>query len=242
MRAEFVFGDAEGRWWPGLPSATAVSPTLCWSRGAGVVTALEICLDSYFGERASVPVLHPLSKVVAAASLLFEAAHEILVRFEGQQLVAHWRHDLVPVERYAKGALLSHMALAEMKAVQGSATAGRPLTICDGKRYRRVRPPHWFAGVPTRSSSHGDGCGVVFPDSCRRASKIYCDRCSADDSNRQRTMEAEARAYAAGRRKVLVDETPVWEGRCACCGGYFTNARPDTARCEECRRGGRRRR
>jgi hypothetical protein len=182
-----------------------------------------------------------MNAVVEAANLLFEAAHEILARFEGQELVAHWRHDLVAVERYAKGALLAHMTVVEMKDVQAIASGGAPLTVCDGKRYRQLRQPIGLSGVPTRSSSHGDGCGVVFPESRRRASKIYCDRCSADDSNRQRAMEAEARALAAGRRKVLVNDRTVWEGKCACCPADFRSVRPDTTRCEACRRNGRRR-
>jgi hypothetical protein len=247
MRTELVFGGSAGPWWPTRPSAATLCPTFCWLADSNLESSLETCINVYchhlngeFGKHAS-------SDVEKAATDLFRAVDEVLTDFDGNELVAHWRHDIPRIQQYAKKALLAYMTVQEMKQIQSRSSAGTPLAVCTGKLTRETR----FAEIdPDRPDvralmtySRGDGCGVVHPDSLRAETKLYCNVCRPRDSNRQRAIEAEERARYAGREVVLdAERRRVWQGLCVCCDSEFTNPRPDAKRCDECRKRGRKNR
>jgi hypothetical protein len=56
-----------------------------------------------------------------------------------------------------------------------------------------------------------------------------------------RTERVHAAARPSSNRPLLREGRP-WKGICSYCGEPFINPRPDTRRCEDCRRHGRRRR
>jgi hypothetical protein len=245
VRTEFVLGGPIGPWWPTPPAAATLCPTFCWLADLELEGALDVCVAVHAISSRGEFAPYERADVERAASEVLRAVHEILVPFEGTQLIEHWRRDVPRAQTYAKKALLAYMTVREMKQLQIELSDGKPLAVCVGKRDRESR----FAKIdPDRpdiriavTRSHGDGCGVVHPDSMRAEARIYCDPCKNAEANRQRAHEAAVRAREAGGGPVFDSAgRRVWKGTCPCCNREFTNARPDAERCEECRQLGRR--
>jgi hypothetical protein len=213
-------------------------PTWCWLGDSEVVDALQTCLDTHACELVSGGSSTPLDELKRAATIVFEANHEVLAPHAGLELASPWRHDIVRAERYAKEALCARMTVREMKRLQISASHDLALTVCDGKRRYEVGFPNQDGTVARirMDRSHGDGCGIVHPDSRINPYKIYCDKCSAVASNRRRKADAQLRAHASGRHEVGERGARLWVGTCKCCGSEFSNSRPDAGRCDECRK------
>jgi len=215
-------------------------PTLC-VRQPALVPALEVVMDAAYREQllAQSPS-HSAAEVETATLHAFGELQALFREQEGEQLEGTWRRELWDAQAQAVFALPGQRGLA--KRLQLQASAGRPLTVCFG---RRSRPVPLDAPFDKRVFPYGDGCGLVYPDSTglqRPSFRYYCERCQRRKTELKRRAVAQAVATREGLHSVLVfDETGAavsgWSGNCRSCGDEFVTTSIRVRRCERCRRG-----
>jgi hypothetical protein len=174
-------------------------------------------------------------------------------RRRGQHLDVERAHALWRQQWEIAWQTAGQLSWPEAKELQLEAADGRPLTVCFGHFWQPLTPApalDYFNNVRWSGDgllhSHGDGCGLVYPDSVstlgRSPFRIYCPACSAKASERRQKAQSGSVAIAAGREQVVVgfdNGEPVlgWSGECGSCRETFVAKRPDVRRCERCRRG-----
>jgi hypothetical protein len=215
-----------------FPRLTSIRPD--------VVTPLAQVVEAALRElRSALPVLRP-EELVEAASSVFVEIQAALADREGEHLEGPWRRELWDAQWQPVLALAGQRGLA--KRLQLQAAAGKPLTVCFGRRARTLPLPlpHQKQVYP-----HGDGCGLVHPDSVgrRRPSfRYYCPTCGQQETGRQRKAHSQAVARWQGREPVLTfDERgqpiPAWLGACSACTDDFVTTDLRVRRCHRCRAG-----
>jgi hypothetical protein len=191
----------------------------------------------------------PLEQVFGAATAVFQAVHEALAaKGEGTVLPRDARRHAWERLEQARRAVEEVASRAWAKHLQRRATGGHPLTICFGRRVRRVPELAQF-GRPDSSwaedivyKSWGDGCGAIFTDSADVFAR-YCTRCRSrpggyfgDKVIRERVAADEGRIrvhrYDQEGNRVLA-----WRVTCTACGERFETLEPRVRRCDPCRRG-----
>jgi hypothetical protein len=120
---------------------------------------------------------------------------------------------------------------AEAKRLQIEATGGRPLTVCFGRRMRRVHEMKQFVDTDVAHTPFGDGCGAIFVDSVSRFSR-YCPACRKKPGGRLHA-EVLARCIAASEGRFLLHGG--WRLACSGCGERFSAPTPQRRRCNNCR-------
>jgi len=140
-----------------------------------------------------------------------------------------------------------NVSTVEAKRLQLDATSGHPLTVCFGRRVRRIprRISESGPGETLALLAYGDGCGVVFVDSERRFAR-YCPKCREKPGRRFRDELVRRRAAAdEGRIRVRQSwliaaskpesEIAGWKLSCTGCGERFFAPTPQRRRCDRCR-------
>jgi hypothetical protein len=123
------------------------------------------------------------------------------------------------------------VSTVEAKLLQIQASEGRPLTLCFGRRMRRILEMKQFVGTDVAHTSFGDGCGTIFADSTTRFSR-YCPDCRKKPGGRLRG-EILARCIAACEGRFLLHGG--WRLTCRGCGERFFAPTPQRRRCDRCR-------
>jgi hypothetical protein len=170
--------------------------------------------------------------ICTAAYERFHAIHKALIDIgEGEILPRKERRQAREALEQARAAVSS----LEAKLLQIEAAGGRPLTVCFGRRIRRIEEMMQFVGTDIAHTPFGDGCGVVFPDSVSASRPIfrrYCSRCREKPGGRIRS-EILARSIAASEGRIAV--AGGWRLSCHGCGERFFTQTPQRRRCEHCR-------
>jgi hypothetical protein len=209
----------------------------------------DVLLDDFFGK----PVRHPPEKVHAAVGEVFAFIQRELAligkgeRLEGKLKEALW----VAQSDAAKAFRLSVGTAGEAKRLQAAAAGGTPLTVCVGRRLRRL--PQDIGDqldplgeveeyrIPTLTwIRNGDGCGIVMPDEDRSRFRWYCNRC------RKRTSELkdkairnviagwEVRRFRIVGRDQLGNRVDGWKVRCDKCQQWFFARVLQARTCPQC--------
>jgi hypothetical protein len=214
-------------------------PRLSAARPA-IVEPLAIVIEAAYREQllALSPTIDA-SALELAAALVYAELQVLLAELERQRLEGSWRRELWDAQGQPLLALPGQRSRA--KRLQISAGAGRPLTVCFGKRARTVLTPD---GLETRIYAAGDGCGLVHPDSTglrRPGFRAYCHRCRQRETARQDAAQFELIARWQGRERVLASfpdhdsPSPAWHGHCTSCGQPYVADSARITRCEDCR-------
>jgi hypothetical protein len=185
------------------------------------------------------PRLEPARLQQAAASV-FAELQALLAGLVGERLEGSWRRELWDAHSQPLLALSWQRGLA--KRLQLQAAAGRPLTVCFGKRARSLPLP---APHQAQVYAFGDGCGLVHPDATglRRPSfRYYCHDCRRRESSRQAAAVSDGVARWQGRERVLAydangEPVPAWYGQCSRCPNHFTSLQAQVRRCPRCQAG-----
>ena len=162
----------------------------------------------------------------------FRAIHLALVAIgEGGVLSKRERRQFWEAFEQARGSV----SRLEGKRLQIEVAEGRPLTVCFGRRVRRIEEMIQFVGTDIAHTPLGDGCGVVFPDSVSASRPIfrrYCSRCRQKPGRRIRS-EILARCIAACEGRIPV--VGGWRLSCHGCGERLFTQTPQRRRCDRCR-------
>jgi len=159
---------------------------------------------------------HPARVVVAAAMRVERAAQEAFWRFGGVESFVRLRDARIlwDAQYQAHEAVVARLSRRQAKEIQREAAGDRdPLTVCVGKRLRRL-PQRVLAKHAPDLLEHykenivplgaGDGCGVIFVDTlAERTPKMYCERCrkqAGNTMNAGKAKNARARLRKARRR------------------------------------------
>jgi hypothetical protein len=174
----------------------------------------------------------------------FRKVQEELRPLEGQRLTGPRRSELWRRQWRLALEASDELGWPETKELQLEASEGRPLTVCYGHFFRAI--PHARRGSTELSYRHGDGCGLVFPDSTSTRGKhpfvYYCLECRRRATDRHRKGRSRLLAFEAGLEEVVVgyaedgSELVAWCGECSKCGETFISSRIDARRCDRCRR------
>jgi hypothetical protein len=130
----------------------------------------------------------------------------------------------------------------EAKRLQIEVSEGRPLTLCFGRRVRRIAEMKQVVDTEGQCvdtdiahTPAGDGCGVVFADSVslqRPVFSRYCPNCRRKPGGRLRNQIL-ARCVAACSGRVAVPGG--WRLTCSGCRERFFATTPQRRRCDQCR-------
>jgi hypothetical protein len=120
---------------------------------------------------------------------------------------------------------------AEAKRLQIEASDGRPLTVCFGRRMRRIPELKQFVDTDVAHTPFGDGRGAIFTDSLNRFSR-YCPDCRKKPGGRLRA-EILSRCIAACEGRFFTHGG--WRLTCRGCGERFVATVPQQRRCDRCR-------
>jgi hypothetical protein len=139
----------------------------------------------------------------------------------------HARRDVWLALESARDPFLMSVA----KRLQVEATGGRPLTVCFGRRVRRIPGMKQFVGTDLAHTPYGDGCGVVFADSTKRFCS-YCPDCRRKPGGRLAAdvLRRTVGLVAKGRFPVVGG----WRVTCSGCGVTFSTTTPQRSRCDSC--------
>jgi hypothetical protein len=170
---------------------------------------------------------------------LFRAAQAELEPLKGTRVLGAERNRLWQAQWAI--ACSDSMTTSEAKALQLDASSA-PLTVCFGHLWTptvRVPGPVGESMAAGTFHRHGDGCGLVYPDSTSTRGqspfRIYCPDCSSTATRRGQSAQARAVAFASGREQIVHGDGVAWFGHCSSCGEPFVNGRPDATRCDRCR-------
>ncbi len=158
------------------------------------------------------------TNVVLAAALRVErAVQDAYWGFggPGSRMRAHDARVLWDAQYQAHEAVVSRLSRKRAKENQREAGAGRrPLTVCVGKRARRLPEAVLAKHAPDLLERYGDnivplgagdGCGLIFVDSLAdRVPKRYCERCrkkAGNSMNAGKAKNARHRLKNARKRR-----------------------------------------
>jgi hypothetical protein len=214
-------------------------PELCQQRPA-IAEPLELLRQAAWQEwSGNTPTLGS-GRLLGCADRVFVELQALLHAYPGSHLPGSLRREVWDAQGLAPLALPDR--LGELKRLQLAAGSGRPLTVCFGRRARKLplQAPYDRVAYPT-----GDGCGLVHPDSTglRRPNFRYrCPRCRDRLTVLAEQALTHAQAASEGRFLYLVFDKrgqrfPAWVGPCSNCGLEFVNPKAQVRRCEVCRHG-----
>jgi hypothetical protein len=221
------------------PGIALTFPQLCGSRPA-VAEPLELLNQAAWEESLGNTPTVASDQLLACAQVTLVELQALLADREGTKLEGALRRETWD----AQGLILLALPgrLGELKRLQLEAGAGRPLTICFGRRARTVplQPPFDRVVYP-----EGDGCGLIHPDSTSRrrpSFRSYCPTCKSRQTHlQQQSLRRGLRASQNRFLFLVFDEhgTPVaaWVGPCSSCGKEFATSNARVRRCPRCRRG-----
>jgi hypothetical protein len=162
---------------------------------------------------------------------IFREVQRALVEVgEGQVMPRSARRDVWGALERARAPITA----AQAKRLQLQVT-DRPLTVCFGRRVRRIPEMRQFVDTDVAHAPFGDGCGVVFADSTSSRRPVfsrYCPGCRKKPGGRRRA-EILARCIAACEGRFLLPGG--WRLSCSACGERFFAPTPQRRRCDHCR-------